>query len=106
MWHIGTFIVATVRHGNGDAQVLHRGLEDWARADLARWLRLGIVQGNRQGERFWERLGYVEASTRDGVEMGERTNTLRVMVKPLANVTPDAYLARGELDRPEASAER
>lgn len=106
VWHIGTFIVATSRHGTGEAQVLHRGLDAWARANGARWLRLGVVVGNRRGERFWEQLGYVETRKREGVEMGKLTNTLRVMVKPLDDNTLDAYLARIERDRPDASATR
>jgi len=106
VWHIGTFIVATARHGNGEAQVLHRGLEDWARANGARWLRLGVVQGNDRGERFWERLGYVQTRTRSGVEMGRLTNTLRVMVKPLADNTLEQYLTLLPRDRPEHAGDR
>ena len=101
VWHIGTFIVATSRHGSGDAQVLYRGVEDWARANGARWLRLGVVQGNVRAERFWEALGYVETRTRAGVEMGRLTNTLRVMVKPLAGGTLEQYLQLVPRDRPE-----
>ena len=70
VWHIGTFIVASSRHGSGDAQVLYRGVEDWVRAKGAYWLRLGVVQGNVRAERFWEALGYVETRTRTGIEMG------------------------------------
>ena len=101
VWHIGTFIVATSRHGSGDAQVLYRGVEDWARANGARWLRLGVVRGNVRAERFWEALGYVETRTRAGVEMGRLTNTLRVMVKPLAGGTLEQYLQLVPRDRPE-----
>jgi GNAT superfamily N-acetyltransferase len=101
VWHIGTFIVATSRHGSGEAQVLYRGVEDWARANGARWLRLGVVQGNGRAERFWERLGYVETRTRTGVEMGRLTNTLRVMVKPLAGGMLEPYLQLVPRDRPE-----
>ena len=42
LWHIGLFIVATARHGSGAAQALYRGLESWAAANGARWLRLGV----------------------------------------------------------------
>lgn len=101
VWHIGTFIVATSRHGSGEAQVLYCGIEDWARAKGARWLRLGVVQGNVRAERFWEALGYVETRTRAGVEMGRLTNTLRVMVKPLAGGTFEQYLELVPRDRPE-----
>jgi GNAT superfamily N-acetyltransferase len=102
VWHIGLFIVATSRHGSGDAGVLYRGLESWAASNGARWLRLGVVQGNARAERFWEAQGFVETRTRLRVEMGRRTNTLRVMVKPLPGGTLDAYLALVPRDQREA----
>ena len=101
VWHIGLFIVATSRFGTGDAQALYRGLETWAASNGANWLRLGVVQGNLRAERFWEALGFVQTRTRSGVEMGKLTNTLRVMVKPLASGTLEQYLALVERDRPE-----
>ena len=106
VWHLGTFIVATVRHGTGDAQLLYRNVEDWARVNGAHWMRLNIVQGHVRAERFWHRMGYAQTTERTGVVMGKRTNTLRVMVKPLADNTLEAYLARVERDRPEAPAAR
>ena len=102
VWHIGLFIVATSRHGSGDGGVLYRGLESWAASHGARWLRLGVVQGNARAERFWEARGFVETRTRLRVEMGRRTNTLRVMVKPLPGGTLDAYLAAVPRDQREA----
>ena len=101
VWHIGLFIVATSRYGTGDAQALYRGLETWAAANGANWLRRGVVQGNVRAERFWEALGFVQTRTRSGVEMGKLTNTLRVMVKPLASGTLEQYLSLVERDRPE-----
>lgn len=101
VWHIGLFIVATRRFGTGDAQALYRGLETWAASNGANWLRLGVVQGNARAERFWEALGFVQTRTRSGVEMGKLTNTLRVMVKPLASGTWEQYLSLVERDRPE-----
>ncbi|MDE2627075.1 MAG: GNAT family N-acetyltransferase [Burkholderiales bacterium] len=100
VWHIGLFIVATARFGTGDAQALYRGLETWASAEGANWMRLGVVQGNVRAERFWEALGFVQTRTRSGVEMGKLTNTLRVMVKPLAGGTLEQYLSLVERDRP------
>lgn len=52
IFHIGTLIVATARHGNGDAQRLHRSLECWAVDQGAAWMRLGVVDGNLRAERF------------------------------------------------------
>lgn len=102
VWHIGLFIVATARHGNGDAQRLHDGLERWACGHGARWMRLGVVQGNQRAERFWASCGYTQVRLREGLQMGQRTNTVRVMVKPLAGGTLDDYRELVPRDRPDS----
>lgn len=103
VWHIGLFVVATLRHGTGDAQTLYQGLETWAKVNGARWLRLGVVRGNTRAERFWQSRGFVETRTREGIEMGNLTNTVRVMVKPLSGDTIEHYLSMVPRDRPELS---
>jgi ribosomal protein S18 acetylase RimI-like enzyme len=100
VWHIGLFIVSTRLHGAGVAQELYAGLEGWIMARGARWLRLGVVAGNARAERFWERLGYEEVRVRRNVEMGKRTNDVRVMVKPLMGGSVADYLALVARDRP------
>ena len=102
VWHIGLFIVAPARHGNGDAPALYRSLEVWARQNGACWMRLGVVAGNARGQRFWERMGFVEARRREAVAMGKLTHTLRVMAKPLADGALGDYLALVPRDRPKA----
>ena len=101
VWHIGLFVVATNRHGSGEAQQLHQSLQEWAVSHGARWLRLGVVQGNTRAERFWASLGYAQTRTREGIEMGERVNTIRVMVKPVAGGTVNEYLSLVQRDRPD-----
>jgi GNAT superfamily N-acetyltransferase len=101
VWHIGLFLLATARHGSGDAQALHQGLQSWALANGAKWLRLGVVQGNTRAERFWESMGYLQTRTRTGMQMGQRSNTLRVMGKPLSGRSIQEYLSRVPRDRPE-----
>ena len=101
VWHIGLFIVASSRHGTGEAHAIHHSLERWAAANGANWLRLGVVQGNARAERFWEALGYIQTRTREDVAMGRLTNTLRVMVKPLSSDTLEHYLSLVPRDQPE-----
>jgi bisphosphoglycerate-dependent phosphoglycerate mutase len=60
----------------------------------ARWLRLGVVEGNTRAERFWQTLGYSEVRRRSGVMMGSRNNTVRALVKPLAGSSLADYLLR------------
>ena len=105
VWHIGLFIVATRSFGTGVAAELHAALLHWARTKGARWMRLGVVQGNGRAERFWQRQGYVETRVREGIAMGARINTVRVMVKPLDGGTVDDYLASVARDRPEPRCE-
>ena len=102
VWHIGLFIVATSRHGTGDARAMHDALVHWFSLQGVQWVRLGVVEGNLRAERFWERCGYIETRKRHGLVMGQRTNTVRVMMMPLAGGTVDEYLALVPRDRPDA----
>ena len=103
VWHVSTFIVATQRHGSGDAAALFNGLQACAIAHGAQWLRLGVVAGHARAERFWSGRGFSQVRLRVGVPMGARSNTVRVMIKPLAGGTLDDYLARVQRDRPDAA---
>ena len=98
--HIGLFVVATELHGSGLAASIFHGIEAWAKAHGARWLRLGVVVGNQRAERFWVRQGFAQVRVREGVEMGERSNSVRVMVKPLAEQDLRYYLKLVPRDDP------
>ncbi|HUQ29362.1 MAG TPA: GNAT family N-acetyltransferase [Usitatibacter sp.] len=102
VWHVGLFIVATHLHGTGASREIYAALEAWMRERGARWLRLGVVVGNKRAERFWEGFGYVEVRRRLSLEMGQRVNDLRVMAKPLAGGAIAEYLAMVARDRPES----
>lgn len=100
-WHLGLFIIATALHGRGVAGPAYQALEDWARAQGARWMRLGVVRGNARAEAFWTRQGFIELRTREGVDTGGRMNTLSVRLKPLqADVGLDDYLRLVPRDQP------
>jgi GNAT superfamily N-acetyltransferase len=101
VWHIGLYIVATSRHGRGDARPLYEALESWAVSSGAKWLRIGVVLDNTRAEKFWERVGFVAVRTREGVEIGNRVNTIRVMSKALAGGSVTEYLALVARDRPD-----
>ena len=107
VWHIALFLLATRLHGQGLATPIYAALEDWAKTQGARWLRLGVVRGNGRAEQFWQRLGYREVRVREGVDTGGRINTLRVMVKalPAAGLAElEIYLRLVPRDRPGAES--
>jgi GNAT superfamily N-acetyltransferase len=102
VWHIGLIILATARHGSGEAHALYQALEDWAVRGGAQWMRLGVVEGNARAERFWEKVGFIEVCRHASVAMGTRMNTVRFMVKPLACGTFAEYLSLVPRDQPHA----
>jgi GNAT superfamily N-acetyltransferase len=105
VFHVGTFIVATERHGTGDAQALYQGLEGWAASNGAAWMRLGVVEGNTRAERFWASQGYLAVRQHPNYQMGNRSVTVRTMVKPLSGGTLAAYLTLVPRDQPEGESE-
>ncbi len=104
VWHVTTFIVETARHGRGDAAKLYEGIEAWAKASGASWLRLGVVKGHCAAERFWQKCGFLQTCERHGVVFSQRVQTLRVMCKPLSGGSLSEYLELVERDRPESNA--
>jgi GNAT superfamily N-acetyltransferase len=100
VWHIGLFHLASERHGSGIAGAIHAAMEAWMRRRGARWLRLGVVQGNAKAEAFWAKMGYIETRKRVDVDTGVRRHTVRVCVKPLGDDSVEGYLALMERDRP------
>ncbi len=101
IWHISLFMLAEALHGSGAAQAMHAALADWACARGAQWLRLGVVEGNARGKRFWLRQGYLPARQRHGIEMGGQTHSLTVMCKPLTGGDIAGYYALAARDRPD-----
>lgn len=102
-WHIALFWLADQLHGRGLAEPLHTALQAHAQRQGALWLRLSVIAGNTQAERFWARQGYVEVRRRLGVDTGGRLNDARVLIKPLTALGIDAYLDRVPRDRPDSA---
>ena len=102
VWNLGLFMIATTRHGSGDAQTLYLALEGWVLQNGAKWLRLGVVEGNSRAERFWQKAGFLQVRRREAVEMGDLVNTIHFMVKPLTGGKLVEYLALMGRDRPES----
>jgi ribosomal protein S18 acetylase RimI-like enzyme len=102
VWHIGLFLLSTASHGHGLASQIYEELESWLHTSGAKWIRLGVIEGNARAERFWERNGYLEVRRRLNVQMKARSHTLRVMVKPIAQTGLATYFELVMRDCPES----
>lgn len=99
VWHIGLLIVATEQWGSGLGGRIVEGLENWALQAGADWMRLGVVQANVRGLRFWQRQGYHIVRQRENMAFGSRTHTVLVMAKGLRGHALADYLGRIPRDR-------
>ncbi|WP_184044755.1 GNAT family N-acetyltransferase [Inhella inkyongensis] len=101
VWHLGLLLIDERLQRQGLARHWVDAFERHARACGARWVRLGVVVGNAPAEAFWSARGWAEAKRREGVQIGELVQDLRVMVKPLAgDANLDEYLELVSRDRP------
>jgi RimJ/RimL family protein N-acetyltransferase len=101
--HIGLFITATQLHGTGAARDIYQALEQWLRAQGMHSLRLGVIQGNKRAQLFWQRNGFQLVRERGPLQLGQRSHMLDVMVKPLSKLSINDYLYLVQRDRPGAA---
>lgn len=101
VWHVGLFIVATDRHGSGDADRLWQALAAWMQAQGAQWLRLGAVAANPRALRFWLRHGFIPLRMREGVEISGRLHTVQTLARPTGEGRIEDYLRQVPRDLPE-----
>jgi len=100
VWHIALFLLADAWHGSGLAAEVHDGLVDFARAQGARWLRLGVVRGNLRAQRFWTRQGYIEVRERAVPMADGQVRAVAVCVRDLAGDGLSRYGALVPRDHP------
>lgn len=105
VWHVGLFVVATDRHGSGDADRLWQALAAWMQAQGAQWLRLGAVATNPRALRFWRRQGFIPLRVREGVEISGRLHTVQILARPVSDGRIEDYLRLVPRDLPEAGVE-
>ena len=101
--HIGLFITTTHLHGSGAPRKMYQALEDWLLAQGMHSLRLGVIQGNTRAQLFWQRNGFQLVRERGPVQLGQRSQMLDVMVKPLGELSINDYLYLVQRDRPGAA---
>jgi GNAT superfamily N-acetyltransferase len=83
IWWIGLLLLRPEARGRGlGAQILD-GFSDIAGRCGAHEMRLGVVETNPAGLRFWQRMGFTEISRRPPVRFGEREQIVIVMRKGL-----------------------
>jgi GNAT superfamily N-acetyltransferase len=57
-WWVGLQLLSPDSRGKGTGRQLYQAFENWALAQGARQIQLGVLEANPQAYVFWERLGF------------------------------------------------
>ncbi len=63
VWYLGLMLIEPERRRSGIGAALLGALEDWIAGKGGRALRLGVVEQNAAGHRFWAREGFRDVGT-------------------------------------------
>ncbi|KPU43472.1 acetyltransferase (GNAT) family protein [Oxobacter pfennigii] len=77
-WIIGLLMIDPNERGNGLGRKLHDLIKAWVSEEHGKALRIGVVEENHRGYKFWCEMGYVEAD-RVKRTYGNKEHTVIVM---------------------------
>jgi RimJ/RimL family protein N-acetyltransferase len=78
-WWLGLMLLEPQERNQGRGAEWYRAFESWVAEQGARQIRLGVVEQNGKGLRFWQRLGFESLEKRPSQRMGGRDNVTIVM---------------------------
>ena len=82
VWYLGLMLIEPPRRRAGIGTALLAALGDWVARQGGRMLRLGVVEQNAAGHRFWERQGFEDIGSIDQ-DLGHFRRTVHRMQRAL-----------------------
>lgn len=78
-WILGLMLIEPDERGNGLGKIVHEALTKWAIKSRAKSFRVGVIEDNYKGIKFWSDLGY---SKNKEVKMNftKKTHIVNVMI--------------------------
>lgn len=77
-WMIGLLLLSPNERNNKLGKIIHEKIKQYALTQGAKSLRIGVLENNIKGRKFWDTLGYkLEKSTT--IEMGEEKHNLDIL---------------------------
>ena len=77
---LGLILINPEERGNGLGKIIHKALREWAIGLGATSFRIGVIEDNYNGIKFWSSLGYTKIKE---VNMNFKINTHIVNVMRL-----------------------
>ncbi|WP_234123737.1 GNAT family N-acetyltransferase [Clostridium hydrogenum] len=77
-WMIGLMILEPKERGSGLGKETHNAIAQWSKQLGAKTLRIGVIEENYNGIKFWTKLGYEEIKQTD-MEFKSKKHIIKVM---------------------------
>jgi GNAT superfamily N-acetyltransferase len=77
-WIIGLLMIDPSERGNGLGRELHKFILNWVSEENGSRLRIGVVEENHRGYKFWCKMGYAEVDRVKSI-YGNKEHTVIVM---------------------------
>lgn len=77
-WMVGLLLIKPEERNNGLGKMIHEALVQWAITLGAKSLRIGVIEDNFKGKKFWSDLGYIKIKEAI-LEKEAKTNVVNVM---------------------------
>jgi len=59
-WMLGLLLIEPEERDNGLGKLIHKGSVQWAVKVGSKSFRIGVIEDNHKGKRFWSDLGYIK----------------------------------------------
>ncbi|MCY6371154.1 GNAT family N-acetyltransferase [Clostridium ganghwense] len=83
-WMLGLMLIDPKERGNGLGKMAHEALIQWATNLGAKSFRIGVIEDNYKGIKFWSDLGYRKIKEVT-MEFTKKTNIVNVMTLEFKN---------------------
>lgn len=77
-WMLGLLLIKPEERNNGLGKMIHQALAQWAITLGAKSFRIGVIEDNYKGKKFWSDLGYIKIKETT-LEREKKTNVVNVM---------------------------
>lgn len=77
-WMLGLLLMEPEERNNGLGKLIHEALVEWAITLGSKSFRIGVIEDNHKGKKFWSDLGYIKIKE-VVVNKPEKTHIVNVM---------------------------
>ncbi|CEO20447.1 GNAT family N-acetyltransferase [Paraclostridium sordellii] len=78
-WMIGLLLLSPEERNKNLGKIIHEEVKNYALSQGANTLRIGVMEENIKGKRFWDSLGYKKVKSTT-INMGDKKHSLDILI--------------------------